>query len=274
MSWSPAFEMAGRYNNRTGVWRCTDRMADDGTGRYSQPSRHTGVLAGWELCVRYLCRCGLLPFSFWAWCSSSLWGNSLRQFVSAAIAFWSVALLTWVYDQGWVNPLARVPGVSGVLGLLANRKALSGPDTGTSAERTVAPPGELDESERRALFATAQQTFASLQGNEAAKEFALQHIVAPAGENPDNPFGYNAPATIVFVSGPHRGRQDHSCSHTVQPARGRRRGQDRQDRNRASNRPASGGIFFGHSACAQQDARGEGRHTSSRRRRLASGRRR
>lgn len=123
-------------------------------------------------------------------------------FVSAAIAFWSVALLTWVYDQGWANAFARVPGVSSVLGFLANRKALSGPNSGTSAERTVAPPGELDESERQALFAKAQQSLAALHGNAAAREIIAQRIVAPARENPDNPFGSSAPATIIMIAGP------------------------------------------------------------------------
>ena len=135
-------------------------------------------------------------------------------FVSAAIAFWSVALLTWVYDQGWVNTLARVPGVSGVLGFLANRKALSGPDTSTSAERKVAPPGELDASERQALFAKAQQSLAALHGNDAAKEIITQRIVAPARENPENPFGSSAPATIIMIAGP-RGVGKTTLAHTL-----------------------------------------------------------
>lgn len=134
--------------------------------------------------------------------------------VSAAIAFWSVALVTWVYDQGWVNALARVPGVSGALGFLTNRKALSGPETRTSAERTVAPPGELDESERQALFAKAQQSLAALHGNNAAKEIITQRIVAPARENPENPFGSSAPSTIIMIAGP-RGVGKTTLAHTL-----------------------------------------------------------
>lgn len=135
-------------------------------------------------------------------------------FVSAALAFWSVVLVTWVYDQGWVNPLARVPVVSGVLGFLTNRKALSGPKTRTSTERAVAPPGELDESERQALFAKAQQSLADLHGNDAAKEIITQRIVAPARENPENPFGSSAPATIIMIAGP-RGVGKTTLAHTL-----------------------------------------------------------
>lgn len=138
----------------------------------------------------------------------------LAVFTLAAIAFWSVALLSWVYDQGWVNSLARVPGVSSVLGFLANRSALSGPNSGTSAERKVLPPSELDKSERQALFAKAQHSLAALHGNDAAKEIITQRIVAPARENPENPFGSSAPATIIMIAGP-RGVGKTTLAHTL-----------------------------------------------------------
>lgn len=150
---------------------------------------------------------GLVLFQFVGKMPSAL-------FVSAAIVFWSVTLLTWVYDQGWVNALARVPGVSGALEFLTNRKALSGPETRTSTERTVAPLGELDESERQALFEKAQQSLAALHGNDAAKEIITQRIVAPARENPENPFGSSAPATIIMIAGP-RGVGKTTLAHTL-----------------------------------------------------------
>lgn len=123
-------------------------------------------------------------------------------FVTLAIVFWLIVAITWAYDQGWLNPLARVPGVSGALGFLANRSALAGPTTRPTAQAGSTPPGELSEKERQELFVSAQQTLSALRGNEDAKGQIVEGIIARARENPRNPFSSTAPATIIFVVGP------------------------------------------------------------------------
>ena len=123
-------------------------------------------------------------------------------FIALASVFWLFASLTWAYDQGWLNPLARVSGISNVLGYFSNRASLAGPSLELRGDAVSAPPGELNSAERHELLISAKNTLASMLGNEAARAQLNLRILASAEENPRNPFGTNAPATIIFIAGP------------------------------------------------------------------------
>jgi energy-coupling factor transporter ATP-binding protein EcfA2 len=130
-----------------------------------------------------------------------LLGKALSSLMlSLAVALWIISLLAWMYDQGWVNPLARVPVLSSFLGFMTNRaEILTQPDKN---DKSTPPPGELNDDERRKLYSAARERIAGLQGNDAARELIYQRIIDPAAANPDNPFASNAPAAIVFIAGP------------------------------------------------------------------------
>ncbi len=133
-------------------------------------------------------------------------------FVVIAIVLWTLTLVVWMYDQGWLNPLTRVPAVSRFLGFMSNRAAVTAqlsPNNEASP-----PPGELDDSERRRLYNAAQEALAALRGNDDARELIYQRIVEPAAANPENPFASNAPAAIILIAGP-RGIGKTTVAHAV-----------------------------------------------------------
>jgi energy-coupling factor transporter ATP-binding protein EcfA2 len=153
-----------------------------------------GVLRSIPLPLR-IAGLGLLALLIYGLLGSAL--SSLL--VPLAVVLWTVSLLAWMYDQGWLNPLASVPGLSHFFSFMTNRsQAMAQPD---KREQTP-PPGELDDADRRKLYQAARESLAALFGNEDARDLIFQRILEPARANPDNPFASNAPAAIVFVAGP------------------------------------------------------------------------
>lgn len=121
-------------------------------------------------------------------------------FVVLAILLWSLTLIVWMYDQGWLNPLARVPALSTFLGFMSNRAAITA--SLPTSDDNPAPPGELDDAERRRLYGAAQEALSSLHGNEESRSLIFQRIIEPAAANPDNPFSSNAAAMVILIAGP------------------------------------------------------------------------
>ena len=129
-----------------------------------------------------------------------LLGSALSPLlVPLAIVLWSLSLLAWMYDQGWLNPIARVPGFSNFFSFMTNRSQVMAQPANRDQ---TAPPGELDDADRRKLYQAARENLAALRGNEDARDQIFQRILEPARANPDNPFASNAPAAIVFIAGP------------------------------------------------------------------------
>lgn len=118
-----------------------------------------------------------------------------------AMLLWIVTMVVWMYDQGWLNPLARVPGISTFLAYMSNRSALSGPSE-TANPSSQPPPGELNSADRQRVFELATQSLNALRGNLLTKDLIQQKLIDPAQENPSSPFSANAPAMIVFLVGP------------------------------------------------------------------------
>lgn len=135
-------------------------------------------------------------------------------FTIVAVLLWTLTLVVWVYDQGWLNPLARVPVLSRVLGFISNRDLVIANTPGIANGQPQPPPAELDDAERRRLLSAAQESLASLRGNDAAREDIFRRIVDPAIASPKNPFSTNAPATLVLIAGP-RGIGKTSVAHAI-----------------------------------------------------------
>jgi len=119
-----------------------------------------------------------------------------------AVVLWTLSLMTWAYDQGWLNPLARVPVLSNALGFLSNRAAITVPQEMTTGDTPEGPPGELNDTEREKLFSSALERLSDLRGNDDSKDLLLQRIIDPARSDPESPFGSTAPAGIILISGP------------------------------------------------------------------------
>jgi len=137
---------------------------------------------------------------------------SSSMFVVVAILLWTLTLVVWMYDQGWLNPLARVPALSRFLGFMSNRAAVTA--RLSASNKAPPPPGELDDAERLRLYSAAQEALAALHGNDDARDLIYQRIIEPAAANPGNPFGSNAPAVIVLIAGP-RGIGKTTVAHAV-----------------------------------------------------------
>lgn len=124
-------------------------------------------------------------------------------FVTIAVALWLLVLTAWAYDQGWLNFLARAPGVSHLLGRLTSRAAISGGfGSAAASPAPSAPPGELSSEDRFKLRAAAEKRLGELTGLDEGARGEIDRLLRQAEANPENPFSSNAPATILFVAGP------------------------------------------------------------------------
>ncbi len=113
-----------------------------------------------------------------------------------AILLWLMVLLTLAWDFGWLNGLAKVPGVAKFFSFMSASRA----QQTHSAE--VGPRGQLSDADRTKLFGEARVRLGALEGIEATEDEIMQRLVAPAEEDPDNPFGTKAPAMVALFSGP------------------------------------------------------------------------
>ena len=117
--------------------------------------------------------------------------------VILAVLLWLVVLLTLAYEFGWLNALTKLPGVAKFFGFMTNARAVQtaqGADSGTR--------GKLSDSDREKLFSEANARFSTLQGIEDTQEDVMDRLIAPAVDEPENPFGTQAPALVAVFAGP------------------------------------------------------------------------
>lgn len=121
-----------------------------------------------------------------------------------AVALWTISITSLLYEAGFLNIFARLPGVSNFLGFVTNRSKLVGASSPQVPGKPAAndPAGELDANERQQLYNVGAAELDALVGVEAAKDAILTRLVETAKLDPSNPFATLAPAVLVLMSGP------------------------------------------------------------------------
>jgi len=116
------------------------------------------------------------------------------------ILLWLVVLTTLMYEFGWLNALSNVPVVSGFLGFMTNRAAVS--DSAQAPPQETGPRGELSDEDRARLYESGSSTLRSMIGFADVEAEIHERFIKVAQANPDNPFATQSPAVIALFSGP------------------------------------------------------------------------
>lgn len=113
-----------------------------------------------------------------------------------AILLWLVVLLTLAWDFGWLNGLAKVPGVARFFGFMSASRgqAANAAETG--------PRGQLSDADRQKLFSEALARLNALEGIRDTEADIMERLIQPAEDDRENPFGTQAPALVALFSGP------------------------------------------------------------------------
>ncbi len=114
-----------------------------------------------------------------------------------AVFLWLITLLTLAWNFGWLNGLARIPGVAAFFGFMSAARAQQ-----PSGAEDAGPRGQLSDADRAKLFAEARARLGNLQGIERTEDDILERLISPAEDDPENPFGTKAPALVALFVGP------------------------------------------------------------------------
>ena len=116
------------------------------------------------------------------------------------ILLWVVIITTLMYEFGWLNALSNVPVISGFLGFMTNRAAVSETDQASSQE--TGPRGELSDEDRARLYESGSSALRNMVGFTDVEAEIHERFIKLAQSNPDNPFATQSPAVIAIFSGP------------------------------------------------------------------------
>ncbi len=114
-----------------------------------------------------------------------------------AILLWLTVIATLLYEFGWLNFVSNIPILNKFFGFMSNRAALAETTAGDTG-----PRGKLSDEDRQRLLVEAQATLNGLLGLDDVRDQIAQRLTDPVDEDPDNPFGTQAPALVAVFAGP------------------------------------------------------------------------
>lgn len=113
-----------------------------------------------------------------------------------AILLWLVVLLTLAWDFGWLNGLAKIPGLAGFFGFMSATRGQ------TAVATETGPRGQLSDADRQKLYVDAFARLNSLEGIGDTQADIMERLIQPAEDDRENPFSTQAPAFVALFSGP------------------------------------------------------------------------
>ena len=116
------------------------------------------------------------------------------------IILWLLVITTLMYEFGWLNVLSGVPAVSGFLGFMTNRAAVS--DADQASAQNTGPRGELSDEDRAKLYENASNSLRGMVGMADVEAEIHERFIKVAQANPDDPFATQSPAVIALFTGP------------------------------------------------------------------------